>query len=107
LKPEPFNAKKDLVIVIVPARPEQHHEVVEAELEVLDLVATQCGGGDGVELNSPRVRREGTRSREMKGEVEADRPGSSRSASKSIENRGEGKSARLGGFGSLRAHRGV
>jgi len=47
LKPEPFNANKtmkDLVIVIVSARPEQYHEVVEAELGVLDPVATQCGG---------------------------------------------------------------
>jgi len=35
---------KDLVIIIISARPEQYHKVVEAELGVLDPVATQCGG---------------------------------------------------------------
>ena len=33
-------------VVLLPARPEQGHKILQAKLEVLDLVATERGSGE-------------------------------------------------------------
>jgi hypothetical protein len=43
---EAFPLQRTKLVVVLPAGPEQGHEIIQAKLEVLDLVATERSSGE-------------------------------------------------------------